>query len=196
MGGLIAMTAKQVGIGDAASGRDPKFTVDDSTSIDRRGYRFGGRGDLVFELGCGFADRFTVVHHGFTHFFAGLELHHGSGRDGDIGFGGVGIAAHTCLAKFDFEDTKVSEFDGFAASDGIADVIQGLLNHIENLLLHQAGFVGNADYEVPFGNVFGHVSIGVLTEWTLIQAFFYKPLSNNGQERVAWSEPVSRTAAN
>lgn len=100
-------------------------------------------------LGREFQDR-------LSHFFAGLEFDHGALRNRNVRARIVWISAHAGFADFDFKDTEVSQFDLSALGHRFGDVVKGLLDDIQHLLLDQIGFVADANDKVSFGHkVFG-----------------------------------------
>ena len=58
------------------------------------------------------------LNHCLFHFLAGLELDHSTWRDFHIIFRLIGITPHTSLANFDFENTKITQFNRFSFGNG------------------------------------------------------------------------------
>src|SRR4029453_303623 len=71
-----------------------------------------------------------------AHFLAGLEFDHGALRDRHVRFGPVWIPADAGFTNLDLEDAEVWQFDFFSVGERSGNVIKGLLDHIEHLLLH------------------------------------------------------------
>src|SRR2546427_3301925 len=100
-------------------------------------------GRLCAFIGC-------ELEHRLAHFLAGFEFDNGARRNADVVFRSVRVAANTGLAYFHLEDAKVSQFDLLPLSNSFSDVIKCFLDHFEDALLDQAGFVADADYQVTF----------------------------------------------
>jgi len=86
------------------------------------------------------------------HFFAGLEFDDGPLRNGHMGAGVVRVSPQARFAHFNFEDTKIAEFDFPALRYSFRDVIEDLLNNFLDLFLDQAGFLTDSNYEISFGH--------------------------------------------
>ena len=63
----------------------------------------------------------------------------------------VWISADTRLRQFDLEDTEVAQFYVIALGKCLDDMIQRALNHVEHLVLNEAGFIADAYYDFAFG---------------------------------------------
>jgi hypothetical protein len=87
---------------------------------------------------------------GLTHFLARLELDYGPPRNRNIGFRLIWVPSDARFAHFDFKDAEITQFDGLAGSNGGGDVVESLLHHIQDLLLNEARFFTDADYEITF----------------------------------------------
>lgn len=107
-------------------------------------------GGLRFERGLHLFGR--ELDHRLAHFLAGLELHHGALRDGHVRLRRIGIAAHAGLAHLHFKHAEVTQLHLLACGEGGGDVVEGFLDDIQNLLLDEASFVADPDYEVALGH--------------------------------------------
>src|ERR1044071_2511432 len=87
---------------------------------------------------------------GFAHFLAGFEFHHRARRNADVIFRSVWISADAGFTHFHFEDSEVSQFHLLPLSNSFGDVVERFLNHFEDALLDQAGFVADTDHQVSF----------------------------------------------
>lgn len=136
-------------------------------------------GGLSFQRGFHLFGR--ELDHRLAHFLAGLELHHGALRDGHVRLRRVGIAAHAGLAHLHFEHAEVAQLHLLAGGDGGGDVVEGFLDDIQNLLLDEASFVADPDYEVTLGHkVFGN---GYPPNFFSTNFVRYMPLPKRGQAR-------------
>ena len=62
----------------------------------------------------------------------------------------VRVAAYARFRELDFKDAEVAKFDCVSMSQCICNVVQSLLDHLEDLVLHQACLVANFNDEFPF----------------------------------------------
>ena len=85
------------------------------------------------------------------HFLARLELDHGAGGNRHVVLGAIRVAPDARLAEFHLEDAEVAQLDGLAVGEAFREVIKGALDDVEDILLHHAGLVANADDQIAFG---------------------------------------------
>jgi len=94
-------------------------------------------------------DRFRgKFQHLGAHFFAGLELDDGPLGDRDIGRRCIWIASDPSLPDFDFEDSEISKFNRISFRERFGDIIEGLLNDVQDLLLRDVRVGADADNQV------------------------------------------------
>ena len=100
----------------------------------------------------------TFLHKGkhgcnfLLHFFPGLELNDGSGRNRDV-FGRIfWISPYFCFGDFDLKGAEISHHNGIAFSEIGCDFIESLLNDVKDLLLGKTSKVADTVNEVSFGD--------------------------------------------
>lgn len=69
----------------------------------------------------------------------------------------VRVAANFGLPNLYNEHAEIAELDLVALGQRFGDVIQGLLNHIQDLVLNQPGFLVDANDEFAFGQSHGRL---------------------------------------
>jgi hypothetical protein len=65
--------------------------------------------------------------------------------------GAIGVAADAGLAEFDLEDAEVAELHGLALREALGEMIERALDDVEDILLHHAGFVADANDQIALG---------------------------------------------
>src|SRR5204863_244678 len=85
-------------------------------------------------------------------FFAGLKFDYRALWNRHVGARVIWVPPHPRLAHFDLEDAKVAQLDFPSLRHGFCNVIEGLLNHVQHDLLHEARFSADSHDEVSFSN--------------------------------------------
>ena len=65
--------------------------------------------------------------------------------------GAIGIATNARLAEFYLEDAEVAQLDRLPVGQAFREMIERALDDVEDVLLHHAGLVADADDQVAFG---------------------------------------------
>ena len=91
-------------------------------------------------LGIGLHYGGTLFHTLFHH-FARFEFNGGAGRNYKVAARLVGVAAYTRLRKPHLENTKIPEFDIVALGERLDDVVEGALDDVKDLMLHEPGLI-------------------------------------------------------
>ena len=80
-----------------------------------------------------------------------LNLTTARGGDRHVVLGAIRVAPDARLAEFHLEDAEVAQLDGLAVGEAFREVIKGALDDVEDILLHHAGLVADADDQIAFG---------------------------------------------
>ena len=95
---------------------------------------------------------------------ANLELHHGTGGDGYILAGVLGVAANLGLNLLHGESAEVTENDAVAVAQRLGDQVNGLLDNLEDIVLRQvaASLGANLVDKLSFCNRISHKFFALL----------------------------------
>ena len=89
---------------------------------------------------------------------ANLELHHGTGRNGYILTGVLGVAADLGLNLLNGEGAEVAKNNAVAVTQGLDDQVNGLLDNLEDIILREVAASLGADLvnKLSFCNCISH----------------------------------------
>lgn len=85
-----------------------------------------------------------------THFLASAEFDGSASGDGNIIFGLVGIAPNPRFSDFHFKNAEIAQLNLIIPGQSLGNVIEGLLDHVKDLLLAQICFFADTRYKMPF----------------------------------------------
>jgi hypothetical protein len=94
-----------------------------------------------------------------AHDFSGLELHGRPGGDRDVDFGLVGVAPDPGAREADVEDAEIPQFHAVPLGEGLGNVIEGALDHLEDIALDESCFIADGYDEIALGEI-GHGDVG------------------------------------
>ena len=95
---------------------------------------------------------------------ANLELHHGTGGDGYILAGVLGVTADLGFHLLHGEGAEVAENNAVAVAQGLGDQVNGLLDNLEDVILREvaAGLGADLVYKLSFCNRISHKFFALL----------------------------------